>query len=140
MLSISQTIGRNGKNNAADIKKVETLLGRMGHLDLNKTSGPTGFFGTRLEEAIKSFQKDNGLKADGHLETKGETISAIRHVDSVKRKAPNKKDGKSRRNSPSPYKTEDKMNTKVKVPGTRDQNEITGDQWERWLRSREWKI
>ena len=77
MLSISQAIGRNGKNNAVDIRKVETLLGRMGHLDLNKTDGATGYFGARLEDAVKSYQKDNGLKVDGSINPGGETIAQL---------------------------------------------------------------
>ncbi len=74
MLTINNTIGRTDANDSNDIRDLETLLSRTGHLNLNKTDGPTGYFGTRLEQAIKSYQKDNDLKVDGRLNPGGETV------------------------------------------------------------------
>jgi hypothetical protein len=56
MFSLAQSVGRNGKNQKTDVRQIETLLGRLGHLDLNRTDGSTGYFGVRLEDAVKDFQ------------------------------------------------------------------------------------
>ncbi|NQU58988.1 MAG: peptidoglycan-binding protein [Rhodospirillales bacterium] len=58
-------------------------------MDQGKTDGPTGYFGSRLEDAVNGYQKDGGLKVDGHLNPKGETIGALKNVDVNKEKAGN---------------------------------------------------
>jgi|GEM_PF-2696644 len=75
---IKSPIGKSAPNRSQDIKLVETLLGKSGHLDLKQTDGPTGYFGTRLKDAIKGFQKDKGLKVDGVILPKGETFGALK--------------------------------------------------------------
>jgi peptidoglycan hydrolase-like protein with peptidoglycan-binding domain len=60
--------------------KVERLLEGVGLLDTRPTEGPTGYYGTRLEEAIKGFQKQNGLSVDGWLAPGGETIRALKRA------------------------------------------------------------
>lgn len=61
-----------------DVAKVETVLGKTGHLDLGVADGPTGYYGTRLKQGIERFQKEKGLAVDGRLEPGGETIRALR--------------------------------------------------------------
>ena len=71
--------------------RVECLLKLAGVHDLAPTDGPTGYFGTRLEEAVKAFQKDHGLRTDGEITPGGETLKALartlqsmgRHGDTV---------------------------------------------------------
>lgn len=75
--NLSGSIGRTGRNHAADVAGIETALGSQGYLDLNKTDGPTGYFGARMEDAIKGFQKGNGLKVDGVINPGGETIGQL---------------------------------------------------------------
>jgi lysozyme family protein len=75
--SLNQPVGLSGINKRDDVAKVETLLGRTGHFDPSKTKGPTGFFGTRLDQAVKRFQKDRSLKTDGLLNPGGETLTAL---------------------------------------------------------------
>jgi len=75
--NLDGSVGRNGTNARSDVAKVETLLGQSGHLDLGKTDGPTGYFGSRLEDAVKGYQKDGGLKVDGVLNPQGETMTAL---------------------------------------------------------------
>ena len=74
---LAKPVGLDGANDRKDVAKVETLLGKSGHLDTRKTDGPTGYFGGRVENAIKGFQKDRGLKVDGKLNPGGQTISAL---------------------------------------------------------------
>jgi murein DD-endopeptidase MepM/ murein hydrolase activator NlpD len=75
--SLNQPVGLSGINKRDDVAKVETLLGRTGHFDPSKTKGPTGFFGTRLDQAVKHFQKDRSLKTDGLMNPGGETLTAL---------------------------------------------------------------
>lgn len=74
---VSSTVGLQGPNKRDDVRKVETLLGRHGYMDLKPTDGPTGYPGTRLVQGIQKFQKDKGLKRDGFLRPGGETIRAL---------------------------------------------------------------
>jgi peptidoglycan hydrolase-like protein with peptidoglycan-binding domain len=71
------SVGRTGTNKRRDVATIEVLLGQTGHLDLNETDGPTGYYGTRLGQAIKRFQKDHGLTADGLVTPDGETLKTI---------------------------------------------------------------
>lgn len=70
-------VGRRGDNGRIDVAKIETLLGRAGYLDLAPTDGPTGYYGTRVEDALKRFQKDGDLKADGLVNPGGPTLAAL---------------------------------------------------------------
>ncbi len=76
-LSIKGPVGPFGPNRRADVGKVETFLSRSGNFDLSPTDGPTGYYGTRLEDAINAFQKTNGLKTDGLLNSGGKTIKKL---------------------------------------------------------------
>ena len=53
MFTLKHSVGRTGRNHKDDVCKIESLLGNSGNLDLRKTDGPTGFFGIRLEDAVK---------------------------------------------------------------------------------------
>lgn len=75
LLKLSAPVGRTQKNNPMDVAKVEAIMGATGHLDLSVTDGPTGYFGQRLENAVKEFQKEENLEVDGMLNPKGKTIS-----------------------------------------------------------------
>ena len=75
---IGNSVGWNGSNDRNDVAKVEYLLDRAGDLNLTKTDGLTGYYGARLEQAVKSYQKRNSLKVDGHLNPEGPTINSLR--------------------------------------------------------------
>lgn len=75
--NLTGSIGRTGRNDAAEVAGIEAALGSQGYLDLGKTDGATGYFGTRMEDAIKGFQKDNGLKVDGVISPGGETFAQL---------------------------------------------------------------
>ncbi len=70
-------VGRESENERLDVAKIETLLARAGLLDLKPTAGPTGYYGARLEGAIRAFQEDEGLKVDGLINPGGPTLSVL---------------------------------------------------------------
>ncbi|MBO6518706.1 MAG: peptidoglycan-binding protein [Rhodospirillales bacterium] len=74
---LARPVGEQGRNDRRDVAKVETMLGRAGSLDLEKTDGPTGYWGERTREATRMFQKQNGLKVDGQINPNGETIRTL---------------------------------------------------------------
>ncbi len=57
--------------------RVETLLGRAGDYDISRTDGPTGWWGSRAEGAVRTYQKRKGLKVDGLLNPGGPTIASL---------------------------------------------------------------
>ncbi len=71
-------VGLGYPTRRADNIKVQTILGNAGDLDLAKTDGPTGWGLYTLDDAIRSYQKRNDLKADGWLRPGGPTISKMR--------------------------------------------------------------
>ncbi len=75
--ALSGPVGRRGGNAREDVGRIECLLKLAGVHDLAPTDGPTGYFGTRLEEAVKAFQKDHGLRTDGEINPGGETLKAL---------------------------------------------------------------
>lgn len=101
LFKLSAPVGRGQENNPLDVAKVESLMGATGHLDIEKTDGPTGYFGERLEGAVKEFQKEKSLKVDGLIKPEGETAShhsfAFERIDSgdANAKERNYKIGKS---------------------------------------------
>lgn len=77
LLNLSESVGATAPNHRRDVAKVESLMDQAGYLDLQQTDGPTGFYGECLKQAVKNFQKDNGLKKDGTVNPNGETVKAI---------------------------------------------------------------
>ena len=75
--ALSGAVKASGKNNRADVGKIEALLKLAGVFDLDATDGPTGYYGIRLKEAITGFQKGHGLKVDGAVNPGGETLKAL---------------------------------------------------------------
>ena len=75
--TISQSVGMEGANNRTDVAVAEKLLHQNGVLDTNQTKGPTGYLGMRADQAIRTFQKDRGLKVDGLMLPNGPTIQAL---------------------------------------------------------------
>ena len=74
---LDDNVGRNQKNTRRDVAKVETLMVRQDRYDVSRTEGPTGIFSLGLESAIKEYQDDRGLKKDGLITPRGETISSM---------------------------------------------------------------
>jgi len=74
---LSAPVGMGGASHRDDVVKVEGLLANTGHYDLKATEGPTGYAGARLDDAIKRYQGDNGLKVDGLLNPRGPTLASL---------------------------------------------------------------
>ena len=74
---LSAGVGRGQENRREDVAKVETLMERAGGYDLNRTDGPTGIFSRGLEDSVKDFQTRSGLKTDGLIFPRGETVTAL---------------------------------------------------------------
>lgn len=70
-------VGRDSVNAREDVLRAQTLLSHAGYFDMERTEGPTGWYGKPLELGIRKFQKDNGLTVDGYMEPGGETLSAL---------------------------------------------------------------
>lgn len=68
-------IGESGDT----VKRVQELLARYGYMS---SSNCTGYFGEVTEEAVKAFQKKNGLTADGNVGMK--TMAKLTGNDVVK--------------------------------------------------------
>lgn len=72
------SIGRSGADNfRPDIARVETFLGDAGYYKPLTSDGPSGWHNANLDQAIRTFQKDKGLKVDGFLKPGGPTIGKI---------------------------------------------------------------
>ncbi len=61
------------KKSGSEVKALQLELITLGYLD---NAHPTGYYGEATKKAVASFQKDNGLKADGIAGSK--TTSAIK--------------------------------------------------------------
>ena len=77
LFKFTATIGERGANDRTDVGKIEALLYMAGVFDLDGTNGPTGYYGERLKQAVKAFQKARGLRVDGDVGPKGETIRTL---------------------------------------------------------------
>lgn len=85
LLSLRGDVGRNGRNRRPDVARLEALLGAAGYLDLSRTDGPTGYFGERVDRAVRDFQKDHGLRVDGEVKPQGETLAQLFRKTGVKK-------------------------------------------------------
>lgn len=129
LFQISDSIGMEGRNNRRDVAKVETLLGRLGELNLDETEGVTGYAGARLDEAIRRFQKRHTLKVDGQINPGGETITTTGAVLAASEEEPDSGDEKDDKPDEHliperPPETRDQMNRFPFRPGTLDENEL----------------
>jgi hypothetical protein len=76
---LDDAVGRGRVNRRPDVALVESLLAAGDAYDLTPGDGPTGYFGLGLEQAIRTLQRERGLRVDGLLEPEGETLTALRH-------------------------------------------------------------
>ncbi|MBT3238062.1 MAG: peptidoglycan-binding protein [Rhodospirillaceae bacterium] len=74
---LTASVGERRTNQHTDVGKIEALLRLAGVLDMDATGGPTGYFGSRLGEAVKGFQKSHNLRVDGDITPDGETLKTL---------------------------------------------------------------
>lgn len=73
-------VGPGHPSGRGDIAKLEGILANSGDYSLERTQGPTGYWGLALDQGIRAYQKRNGLAVDGVLRPGGPTI---RHMESA---------------------------------------------------------
>lgn len=73
--SLKGSVGNMMENNEEDVINVKNALFRTGH---RKTPAQNGIIEQETDDAIRSYQKEKGLKIDGILKPKGETEKAMK--------------------------------------------------------------
>ena len=76
MIKISRTLGHEYNVELNDVQKIKSALLQLGYYNIPEY-GFTPYPDEKLFQAIKSFQKDEGLKVDGVMKPQGETIKAL---------------------------------------------------------------
>ena len=74
MSLISETVGNNMTNEPEDVMSVKDALGE---LDRFEEEQPHGYITRDLDDSIRGYQRDNGLREDGVLFPGGETENAL---------------------------------------------------------------
>ena len=75
---LSGDVGRGFPTARQDAIKLEAILANSGDHDLSATDGPTGYWGTALDAALRGYQKRNDLAVDGWARPDGPTIRHMR--------------------------------------------------------------
>lgn len=87
-----------------NVKRVQALLIKYGYLN---AGNDTGYFGELTEAAVKAFQKNNGLTADGNVGQKTMNILSGDSVVKAGEKSGGGKTGDDKKNDKSDDKTGD---------------------------------
>ncbi|MFT5439954.1 MAG: peptidoglycan hydrolase-like protein with peptidoglycan-binding domain [Alphaproteobacteria bacterium] len=77
-LALSGRVGARGENAKEDVTQVKQALAELGRYPLDRTSEPPPFVDTKLVEAIRELQRDQGLTEDGFIDPDGETLDALK--------------------------------------------------------------
>jgi hypothetical protein len=76
-LDLLAPVGPDQWNLSGDVERVEGMLMRTGHLAPDPIVTGRGEFMARQEQAIKSFQRDHGLRQDGLINPSGPTYETL---------------------------------------------------------------
>lgn len=71
-------VGNNRDNDLEDVLSVKRGLSEAGYYDLTRAPEPHGYITKEMDDGIRRFQQDNGLRVDGYLLPGGETENALR--------------------------------------------------------------
>ena len=74
---IRENVGNGFKNNRDDVVSVQRMLGALGYTPEDPFDRPHGFITESTTNAIKNYQGDKGLIADGWMAHGGETEGAL---------------------------------------------------------------
>jgi peptidoglycan hydrolase-like protein with peptidoglycan-binding domain len=77
-LALSGRVGARGENAKEDVTQVKQALAELGRYPLDRTSEPPPFVDTKLVDAIRELQRDQGLTEDGFIDPDGETLDALK--------------------------------------------------------------
>lgn len=76
LLKTRKSLARNTSAHPLDVLKIKSSLSALGHYDAPEW-GVSQFPDSGLFQAIKAFQKTQGLKTDGVMKPDGETLAAL---------------------------------------------------------------
>lgn len=76
-------VGNNYDNDLEDVLNVKRGLSSTGYYDMNQAPEPHGYITKEMDEGIRQFQKDNGLRVDGYILPGGETENALRQTQAA---------------------------------------------------------
>jgi peptidoglycan hydrolase-like protein with peptidoglycan-binding domain len=79
-MSVGDTVGNGFENEPRDVETVKRALGGLGYLPEDPFDRPSGFIEESTTKAVRRFQDDNRLTADGWLGPKGETEAALQQA------------------------------------------------------------
>lgn len=80
VFDLNDAVGTNRANQRGDVFRLQALMHREGALDALATGGPTGYWSSSNEAALRDLQKQNGLMVDGWVRPGGETMSFLRDL------------------------------------------------------------
>ena len=75
LFSLTRSVGNMMDNDEEDVTGVKNALFALGH---RKEPAQNGIIDQETDDAIRSFQREKGLKVDGILKPGGETEDALR--------------------------------------------------------------
>lgn len=79
-LKLKNSVGNNLANDPDDVIAVKSVMTRMGRLRLDPDKAEPHAYLTRdLDEALKSYQKERGLRVDGIMFPGGETEKSLNY-------------------------------------------------------------
>lgn len=81
---IRKPVGNNLANEEKDVMSVKKALGGLGRFE--KEEEPHGIITRTLDDSIKDFQRDKGLRVDGRIRPGGETETAIKEEQTEQEK------------------------------------------------------
>lgn len=70
-------VGNNRENKPDDVMHVKSVLHELGYFDSTKEPEPHGYITREMDDGIKRYQKDRGLRVDGWMKPGGETELAM---------------------------------------------------------------
>ncbi|MFA5592715.1 MAG: peptidoglycan-binding protein [Micavibrio sp.] len=76
-IELSQPFAANGKVDEFDVKQMKKALNRIGYYQPYEKVGITGIADMGVFDALKAFQKDRGLTANGSAKPDDETIHTL---------------------------------------------------------------
>jgi hypothetical protein len=79
LFDLGAGVGSDERNRRRDVARMEVALAHTGDHDIDRTQGPTGFFGNEHARSIRRFQERNGLRSDGLIRPGGPTMRRLRN-------------------------------------------------------------
>lgn len=92
---IRKAVGNNLENDEKDVLSVKTALGGLGWFE--REDEPHGIITRPLDNSIKGFQRDKGLRVDGRIHPGGETETAIKKEQAKRQKEEREKQEEKRK-------------------------------------------